>query len=90
MVKVRGYKKAIGDYNRWLSMDCRNTARIMLNLETGEVFCEWHIDCNETTKYAFHCTDLTSYFIKSTKQYDKMTYKAIRDLALDVISRTYK
>lgn len=56
--KIRGIKKAIGEYKSWLSLDPRHAADIMLDKSTGEVWTDSFPDCNEWKEY--HSRDIVS------------------------------
>ena len=95
-IKIYGHKKAIGEYKNWLSRAWGNKAKIMLDLETGHVWCDAFTSCNEWIEY--HDSNvicLSDYifddmFFKMNPLGDSFTYKDItynllKEYALELI-----
>lgn len=50
-MKITGYEKALKEYREWKSIDRRYCASIMLDRDTGKVWCDTFLDCNSWAQY---------------------------------------
>lgn len=50
-MKLKGYKKALGQYRGWLSLNYFHRASIMIDLSDGTVWTDVFTDCNTYTDY---------------------------------------
>lgn len=50
-MKVKGIKKAVGDYRRWIKRNPSYRANIMMDTATGEVWTDCFISSNEWKVY---------------------------------------
>lgn len=57
-MKVKGIKKAVGDYRRWTERNPFYCANIMMDTSTGEVWTDCFISCNGYKVY--HSDDIIS------------------------------
>lgn len=51
-MKIKGIKKAVGDYKHWLNLNRFHDANIMLNKATGEVWTDCFVSCNNWKEYS--------------------------------------
>lgn len=57
-MKLKGYKKALGEYRHWLSINYFHRAKIMIDLSDGTVWTDVFTDCNSWCVY--HSDSITS------------------------------
>lgn len=50
-MKLTGYKKALGEYRYWLSLNYFHRAKIMIDLSDGTVWTDVFTDCNSYNIY---------------------------------------
>ena len=51
-MKIKGIKKSVGQYKEWINRDFGHVAYIMMDTETGEVWTDCFVSCNEWKEYA--------------------------------------
>ena len=51
-MKVKGIKKAVGEYKDWIKRDMRNYATIMLDAKTGEVWTDCFVSVTNWKEYS--------------------------------------
>lgn len=50
-MKVKGIKKAVGERNDWLMRSRGHIAKIMMDIESGHVWCDCFLDGNSWVEY---------------------------------------
>lgn len=83
-IKITGIKKAIIEFNDWISYDWRRRANIMLNTSTGEVWTDCFLDCNTWKEYHDKSiVSLLSYIRERTDE--KITMNLLKEYAEIII-----
>ena len=57
-MKVKGIKKAVGEYNRWVNSGYGRIADIMMDISNGEIWCDVFLSRNSWKVY--HTEDVIS------------------------------
>ncbi len=75
MMKLKGIKKAVGDFNNW-----QGHAEIMMNVETGEIWCDIFASGNEWKQYHSDTIFKVTSKVRMDERDDRVTMKEIRQL----------
>lgn len=89
MMKLTGIKKAVGDYQRWLDGDLRRNATIMIDVSTGEIWCDTFIDINSWKEYHDDSIHDLKYFMLE-HGVNRINMKNIKEYALRMIETNTK
>lgn len=85
--KIKGIKKAIGEYKEWISRHSSFEAEIMLDKSTGEVWADCFVDCNSWKEYDSDSIICLSRYIQ--RRTDKpLTMALLKEYAGMVMSAT--
>ena len=97
-MKIKGLKKAVGDYNNWIKRNFGYYAQIMLDRETGEIWCDCFTSINQFIKYKSDAIVSISYFMEhyglienvSMKNVKLTIIKAMEDGYIPIFEVNYK
>jgi len=84
-LKITGIKKAIGDYKDWKSYDWRRSAKIMIDVLSGEIWTDCFLDCNTWKNYhSSSISSLSSYIRQYTDK--PFTIVLLKEYAIQLMS----
>lgn len=78
-MKVKGIKKAVGEYNRWIKSGYGRVADIMMDVSSGEIWCDTFLSRNSWK--AYHSEDIIYITVI-------MSHYGFHDVSQDSIKKT--
>lgn len=84
-MKVKGIKKAVGDYRRWTERNFSYCANIMMDISNGEVWTDCFLNSNEWKVYhSENIISLSHYFV--IYSVSKVTMDEIKRLIMSLMN----
>lgn len=83
-MKVKGIKKAVGDYRRWINSVPSGDANILLDISTGEVWTDCYLSSESWKSYGDKNIISLSRFMIRYQQFN-VTMDVIKSLIISLI-----
>lgn len=87
-MKLKGYKKALGEYRRWLSLNYFHRAEIMMDLSDGTVWTDIFIDCNSYNVYHSDSIISLSDYILEREEEGELNMTLLKEYGEKLLAKT--
>lgn len=88
-MKLIGYKKALGEYRHWLSLNYFHCAKIMIDLSDGTVWTDVFTDCNSYNIYhSDSIISLSDYMLE--REEGELNMTLLREYGEKLLAEAYQ
>lgn len=87
-MKLKGYKKALGQYRDWLSLNYFHRAKIMIDLSDGAVWTDIFLSCNNYNIYHSDTIISLSDYILEREEEGKLNMALLKEYGKKLLAKT--